>query len=525
LTETYKDLMDKGQALFNEKEYKEAIKIYKLAQLMYSKSLDSRALASLYIRFANAYYALDDIDKATYYYEEYLKEYPQGQVSVFSRLAHSYYYLDVDKSIDYHNKAINFEVGKYDVSCKLFAMTKSSFYEQEDIKEEAEYLVGMVKNHLFKNIKKYSHEDKKKNPNKKLNIGYLSSDCHAHTMMNYILPIWENHNQNEFNFVIFNGSDKNDSTTQKIKETGIKMVSCANKKDEEIAQMIYDEGIDILVDLGGYTHLKTFSCLYKPAPIIISYLGYLNTLGIKEIDYILADRYSIPEEKAYLYTEKPLYLDKGYHIFAEKSLPDINDCPYKENGYITYGSFNCTSKFSDAILFIWAQILKKDLTSKLLIYRTQMTKRIIKQLKLKFKKLGISEDRVIYESKSESPHYKAYLNADISLDPYPFSGMSISIETALMGVPTITLIGDGIQSRGAGRINSLLGFEEFNAHSGEEYINSALKLANDKDKLATLRHTLRTKMNNSDIRVNAKDFTCDLELKYKKVWQDFINSP
>ena len=308
MTETYKELMDKGQALSNEKEYKEAIKIYKLAQLMYSNSLDSRTLAALYIRFANAYYALDDIDKATSYYEEYLKEYPQGQVSVFSRLAHSYYYLDADKSIDYHNKAINLEVGKYDVSCKLFAMTKSSFYEQEDIKEEAEYLVGMIKNHLFKNIKKYSHEDKKKNPNKKLNVGYLSSDCHAHTMMNYILPIWENHNQNEFNFVIFNGSDKNDSTTQKIKETVIKMVSCANKKDEEIAQMIYDEGIDILVDLGGYTHLKTFACLYKPAPIIISYLGYLNTLGIKEIDYILADRYSIPEEKAYLYTEKPLYL-------------------------------------------------------------------------------------------------------------------------------------------------------------------------------------------------------------------------
>lgn len=522
---SFNELMDKSSTFFKEKNYKEAIKLCKLAQLMYGKNLDDNSLAVLYIRLANSYYCLEDKDKATHYYEEYLKVFPKGQTSVFSRLAHAYYYIDQDKSIDYHNKALNLEVTKYDVSCKLFAMTKSSFYEQRDIKEESEYEVDLVKNSLYKNIKKYEHSDKKKNPNKKLNIGYLSSDCHAHTMMNYILPIWENHNQEEFNFVIFNGSDKNDTTTAKIKKTGIKMLSCSKLSDEEIAKLIYDENIDILVDLGGYTHLKTMSAFYKPAPIIISYLGYLNTLGIKEVDYILTDRYTIPEEYADLYTEKPLYLDKGYQIFTEKDLPEITSCPYRENGYITYGSFNCTSKFSDSILFIWAQILKKDLTSKLLIYRTQLTKSIIKNLKQKFEKLGISQDRLIFDSKSLSPHFRAYSKADISLDPYPFSGMSIAIETASMGVPTITLIGEGMQSRGAARINSLLGFEEFNASTGEEYINAALKLAADKDRLSTLRQTLRTKINNSDIRVNEKEFTKDLEAKYKKAWNDFINSP
>ena len=79
---------------------------------------------------------------------------------------------------------------------------------------------------------------------KKLKIGYLSSDCYTHTMMNYIVPIWENHNQEEFNFVIFNGSDKNDTTTAKIKKTGIKMLSCSKLSDEEIAKLIYDENID-----------------------------------------------------------------------------------------------------------------------------------------------------------------------------------------------------------------------------------------------------------------------------------------
>lgn len=525
MTQSYQDLIDKALEHFKEKDYKEAVKLYKLAKLMYGKGLDSKSLAALYIRLANAYYMLDDRDKSTYYYEEYLKEYPKGQIGVFSRLAHFYYFLDIDKSIDYHNKSLNLEVTKYDVSCKLFAMTKSSFYEQFDVKEESEFEIDLLKNNLYKNIKKYNHSDKKKDPDKKLTIGYLSSDCYAHTMMNYILPIWQNHDKDEFNIIIFNGSDKNDSTTKKIMETGIKVVSCANKNDEETAEIIYKENTDILVDLGGFTHLKVFSAFYKPAPVIISYLGYLNTLGMKEVDYILTDRYTIPEKYAQLYTEKPLYLDKGFQIFAEKSLPEVTASPFTENGYITYGSFNCTSKFSDAILFIWAQILKKDLSARLLIYRTQLTKRVIKNIKHKFEKLGISSDRIMFDNKAQSPHFKAYLKADIALDTYPFSGMSIAIETALMGVPTITLVSEGMQSRGAGRINSLLGFEEFNSNSGEEYIDAALKLGADREKLSKLREILRTKVNNSELKTNAKEFTRDLESKYKKVWKDFVTAP
>lgn len=522
---SYKALMDKGQVLFDTKEYKEAIKVYKLIQVMYGETLDEVSLASLYIRFANAYYCLEDRDKSTYYYEEYLKIYPQGQLSVFSRLAHAYYYLDADKCVDYHNKSLNFETTKYDTTSKLFSMLKSSFYDQSDIKNESERELEIVRNTFYKNVKPYDYTERKKQKDKKLKIGYLSSDCYTHTMMNYIVPIWENHNQEEFDFVIFNGAEKEDFTTERIKKTGIKMVPCAKLSEAEIAKLIHSEEIDILIDLGGYTHFKSLVAFYKPAPILVSYLGYLNTLGIPEFDYILTDRYTIPEKYADLYTEKPLYLDKGYQIFAEKNYPEVDEPPYKTNGYITYGCFNCTSKYSDAILFVWAQLLKKDTTAKLLLYRTQMTRSVIRLVKEKFAKYGIKADRLIFDTKSLSPHYKAYLKADIALDPYPFSGMSIAIEAAAMGLPTISLVGEGMQSRGAGRINALLGLEELNASNGEEYIKNALALANDKEKISMLRQTLRTKLLNSDIRVNEKEFTQDLESKFKKAWQDFTNSP
>ncbi len=525
ISSSYEDLVKEGKELFENKQYKEAIKVYKIALLM-AKKLDSVTLASMYIRLANSYYNLDDKDKYTYYYEEYLKEYPEGQASVFSRLAHSYYYLDCDKTIDYSNKSLNLQPSQYDVSSKIFAMTKSASYDQIDIKDEAEMEVVRLKSTIFKNIKKYNHDNKKNQKNKKLNIGYLSSDCRAHTMMNYIIPIWENHNQSEFNFCIFNTSSKKDSTTERIEKTGIEMLSFESISAEELAKKIYEKDIDILIDLGGYTHLKSFVSLYKPAPIIISYLGFLNTMGIKEVDYILADKYIIPEDKAYLYTEKPLYLESsaGYQIFMEKKFPDVTDCPFKTNGYITFGSFNCTSKINDATIYLWQKILKEVPDSKLLIYRTQMTKRNIKYLKDKFIKRGIDTERVMFSAQKYDVHFKAYSLADIALDPYPFSGMSICIESMHMGVPTITLVGEGMQSRGAGRVNNLLNYKEFIAECGDDYVMNAVKLANDKEKLAKLRYSLRNEINNSPIKVNFKEFTKDLESKYKKVWENFINS-
>ena len=519
-----KELMDEGEKYEKKGLYKEEIKAYKTALIM-SKNITKVERGCLYIKLANAYYKLKDRDKSTYYYELYLKDYPEGQASVFSRLAHAYYYIDTDKSIDYHNKSLNMEISQYDSECKIFAMTKSAFYEQQDIKDEAEYEATQVKNSIYKDIKKYNHEEKKKEKDKKLNIGYLSSDCYTHTMMNYILPIWENHNKEEYNFTIFSCRNKKDVTTEKIKKTGIKYIDCNEMGNKELAERIYKEGIDILIDIGGYTHLRTYVAFYKPAPIIISYLGYLNTLGIKEVDYILTDRYTIPEDKAYLYTEKPLYLEKGYQIFTPNNFIEVEESPYKKNNYITFGSFNCTSKLNDTVFYMWKKILESYGNSKLLIYRTQMTKSIIKHIESKFDELEIDTERIIYMKQSYTPHYKAYSLCDIALDPYPFSGMSIAIEAGLMGVPTVTLVGEGMQSKGAGEINRRIGLEELNATTGDEYVNIAIKLADDKNKLEELRKSLRSKILNSTLCTNHVEFVRDLENKYKQAWENFIKSP
>lgn len=516
-----KQLLDKSLTLYNQGKYIESIKICKTAFVMF-KNLDKQSIGSLYIRLANSYYKLDNIDKYIYYYEEYLKEYPLGQSSVFSRLANAYYYIDCDKSIDYHNKALNMDSNLYDSASKLFAMIKSPYYNQQEIKEEAEYEAERIKNQLYKNIEKFNHEEKIKEKNKKLNIGYLSADCYCHTMMNYILPIWENHNKEEFNFFIFNISSKQDYITEKINNLGFEVYDCSKMNNEQLAKTIYSKEIDILIDIGGYTHLKSYCAFYKPAPIIISYLGYLNTLGIKEFDYILTDEYTIPKEKEYLYTEKPLYLDFGYQIFNTSKIENITNCPFLTNGYITFGSFNCSSKINDTIIYIWCKILEEVQNSKLLIYRTKLTKTIINNLKTKFKQWGIEEDRVIYSNITYSPHYKAYSLADIALDTYPFSGMSIAIETAIMGVGTVTMTGEGMQSRGGGRINKLIGNDDLIAENGQEYIEIAVNLANDKERLISMRKELRNKIYQSSLFNSYQEFTKDFENKLKQAWEKFI---
>ena len=119
---SYEEIIKKADEFSKQKNYKEEIKLYKIAMVMFADKLDKTKLISLYIKLGNAYYNLDNRDKSTQYYEEYLKLHPQGQSSVFSRLSHAYYYTDTDKSIDYHNKALNLQPNKYDVTSKLVAM-------------------------------------------------------------------------------------------------------------------------------------------------------------------------------------------------------------------------------------------------------------------------------------------------------------------------------------------------------------------------------------------------------------------
>ena len=526
---THQPLLDKiakGDSLYNEKKYTEAIDVFKEALSEIDKSYEYN-ICELYRKIGNCYYNLKDRDLACEAFENTLK-YCTTNASVYSMLGYMCYYSDNEKSIKYYSKALSLKPLPNCVASICLTMLKSDRYSQKDLKEAIEYEVNRYRPYVLKDDKPFEYSAQQ-NPNKKLNIGYMSSDFHCHAMMQFILPLLEYHNQKKFNFTLYACSPKQDSTTERIKRTGMRFEDCSKLTEKELAQKIHDDGVDILVDLGGYTHCRCFALYYKPAPLIMQYLGFVNTMGMKEIDYIFADEFVIPKNIAKYYTEKPLYLKSGMHRFdfnnARIQLPDINELPYYSNGYITFGSFNCPSKINDYTIGLWAKVLQNVPNSKLLIYRTQMTEKIINKFKKKFAEYGIGDNRVIYQNEHcKGIHFNAYKMADIALDTTPFNGLTITLELISMGIPVVTLVGQSMQSRGCAHINHELKLNDLIAENESEYIIKAQALANDIKKLDYYRHHLRDILNKSPLRRDAKGFAKCVEDAYTKAWKDYCKS-
>lgn len=526
---TYKPLLDKiakGEALYAERKYEDAIAVFREVLAEIDKSYEFN-ICEVNRKIGNCYYNMGDRDGAREAFEETLK-YCTTNASIYSMLGYLCYYSDNEKSIRYYHKALSLEPLPTCVSNICLTMLKSDRYSQKELKEAIEYQIDRYRPHVLKEDKPFEYQ-KPQNPNKKLNIGYLSSDFYCHAMMQFVLPLLEYHNQDKFNFTLYSCSNKSDSTTERIKNTGMKFEDCSGLNEKQIAQKIHDDGIDILVDLGGYTHCRSFALFYKPAPIIMQYLGFVNTLGMKEVDYIFADEFVIPKKTAKYYTEKPLYLKSGMHRFdfnsSRMQLPEVNELPYYTNGYITFGSFNCPSKINDYTIALWAKVLQNVPNSKLLIYRTQMTEKIIKKFKKKFEENGVKENRVIYNNiPCKGNHFSAYKLADIALDTTPFNGLTITIEQISMGVPVITLAGESMQSRGCAHVNYVLKLNDLIAENESEYIIKAQKLAGNIKKLDYYRHNLRDILNKSPLRSDPKGFARCVEDAYINAWKDYCKS-
>ncbi|MDR1327421.1 MAG: hypothetical protein LBJ74_03345 [Heliobacteriaceae bacterium] len=509
---------------YHQKDFSKAIELY---QGLFQYLDDSYAWDSceLYRKLGDAYNLLGDKDNCRQMYEKTL-DYCTTNGSVYLALAGTYYYYDNEKAIKYYSRAIDLNFNPSAFTARFLTILKSDKYSQQQVKELFESYVDKYRPLIMEGGKPYEHVKKGR---KKLKIGYLSSDFYNHAMMQFILPLLERHDTKKFDITLYSCTNKSDYITERIKKTGMQFVDVYKLTNKELAKMIYEDEIDILVDLGGYTHNRSFVMLYKPAPIQMQYLGFVNTLGMKEAGYIFADEFTIPKDKAHLYTEKPLYLKSGMQRFDFNNqntvFPDITPPPFKKNGYVTFGSYNCISKINDYTIKLWSSVLNKAENSKLLIYRTQLTEGKKEQLKSKFKEHGISEDRLIFSSETQKVHFMAYLFCDIALDPVPFSGLTITTELIHMGIPVITMPGESMQSKGTARINKMLKLDELNAKSAEDYANIAAKLAKDTRRIERYRRDLRGILNRSKLRRDAKGFAKSVEEAYLKAWEGYINEP
>ena len=220
--------------------------------------------------------------------------------------------------------------------------------------------------------------------------------------------------------------------------------------------MIYADGVHVLLDLSGHTagnRLLMFG--HKPSPVQVSWLGYFATTGLNEMDYLIGDPYVTPPKDDEQFTEEVWRLPETRWCFTPPDIDvEVSAPPAVNHGYVTFGCFNNTTKVNDRVVALWAKVLDAVPNSRLLLkarqLRDQMTRENIIQ---RFAAHGIDSKRIILEeSEDRQKYFAAYNKIDITLDPFPFTGGTTSVESLWMGVPLVTLAG-GVpyfQARGWG---------------------------------------------------------------------------
>ncbi len=358
----------------------------------------------------------------------------------------------------------------------------------------------------------------------KLKIGYVSPDFKKHSVENFLKPVLKNHNHKKFEIYAFAELSQEDSTTQEYKSYVDQWVPTQGFTDWEMAQKIRELEIDVLVDVAGHTkgnRLGVFA--YKPTPISLSWLGFGYTTGLSAIDYFLTDNIVAPQGSEHLFSEKIWRInDYCYCCYEEKAkMGKVGPLPALEKGYITFGTLTRAIRINDRVIKVWAEILKRIKNSKLLINSKSYDNMLASRLLIKkFQAEDISPNRL--EIGYQSPPWDLMRQIDIALDCFPHNSGTTLMEHLYMGNPFITFS----NRPGVGKIGSsilcTLGHSEWVATSEEEYIQKAVNLASDIEKLNIIRGTLRKKMEQSPI-MDHKGFVCKLENAYDAMWENYLN--
>lgn len=367
-------------------------------------------------------------------------------------------------------------------------------------------------------IDAFSHT-RSKNPNKRLRIGYVSPDFRKHALSFFFEPILKNHDRSQVEVYCYSNVSKPDMVTERLKTMADEWCSTIEMSDKEVAQKIYTDKIDILIDLAGHTaknRLIIFT--YKPAPVQATYLGYCNTSGLKMMDYWITDTVLHPEDTVELAVEEIIRLQRCWICYQPPA--DVTEImPERHaNNTITFGSFNNLSKFSHEVIRCWSRILNEVPNSRLVLKTRQLADPFIqKRILTQFAQHGINSDRITLLPNTPS-YMDEYNKVDIALDTFPRTGGVTTADALWMGVPVITLASQRYIERQGASILSAIGLDELITSTPEEYKTKAVTLANDYTRRAELKISLRERMINSPL-CDGRDLAQALEITYRKMWQ------
>jgi len=371
---------------------------------------------------------------------------------------------------------------------------------------------------IFSNYKFPTQLENKINSDKnnlKTRLGYFSPDFCDHPVLHLIFDVFKNHNKNKFEIFAFSfGPRKKDEMTKQVKKYFNKFIDINDKSDEEVAMLSRKMGIDIAIDLCGFTNFNRAGIFsQRAAPLQVNFLGYPGTMGSTFIDYLIADRIVIPEDQKLNYSENIAYLPNCYQPnMAVKNISKTKITRNEEGlpvDAFVFCNFNSNYKITPEIFEVWMNILKNVSNSVLWLLETnnESSKNIIKEAK----KNNINENRIIFAKHlPNKDHLKRIELADIFLDTFPYSAHTTASDFVRVGIPLITLKGESFASRVASSILNQVNLNELVTKNKNEYQELAISIGMDNEKLKNLKEKLKGSISDSNL-FNSVLYTKHLE--------------
>jgi protein O-GlcNAc transferase len=383
---------------------------------------------------------------------------------------------------------------------------------------------------LFPPPQAKSHANSRE-PDRRLRIGYVSGDLCTHAVSSFFEPLLASHDRAAFEVFCYSSlaARQEDDTTARLRSHADHWVRISSHSDESVAARIEKDRIDILVDLGGYTmqsRVKVFAV--KPAPVQVTWLGYLNTTGLASMDYRVTDATVDPAGADRFNSEALVRIPAPCLCYRPCDLaPPVAEPPALAAGHVTFGSFNNLPKLAPDVIRTWAKVLHAVEGSHLVIKTVQMRDAATADdLRRRLAAEGIGPERVeLLAWRVRTEHHLArYGLIDIVLDTFPFNGVTTTCEALWMGVPVVTLRGDRPYGRVGASLLTALDLGRFIADNPDKYVKISVGLARNVGRLKTLRASLRERMRASSL-CDGATFARHLEQAYRAMWQDWCDQP
>lgn len=333
-----------------------------------------------------------------------------------------------------------------------------------------------------------------------LTVAILSGDFRRHPAGLFALRTVEALPAQDVRLLLYANQTEADDVTERFRKAAARWTPVAGLTDAEVASRIRHDRPDVLIDLAGHNARgRPGVFARKPAPVQVAWSGYMATTGLAAMDALVADRHHVPDGMEGFYAERVLRMPDAFIAYdppgGEEILP-LTPPPSLSGGPVTFGSFNILTKLNDGVLAAWAAILRQMPDARLLMKTKALSCPATAALwRGRLAAAGIDPDRVTMAGASSSlDHMRRCASVDVALDPFPFAGSTTTLETLWMGVPVVTLPGETFSSRHSLAFLTVAGVEGCVAADPADYVERAVALASDPQRLAELRRSLRPRM-------------------------------